>query len=155
LKATATVDVPPWRRRREDIPALATFSLRAAPAGTPRPQQYSQSALALLSALPWPGTATELRHLIDNVCPAVHRAVIQLDDLLERASLDGLATRLDTGVTLRDLRARFEREYISAVLVRHHGRVGEAAKALGIQRTNLYRKVRQLNVARSLLGARR
>jgi DNA-binding NtrC family response regulator len=143
------------RRRREDIPALAAFFLRAAPAGTRRPQQFSRSALALLSALPWPGNATDLRHLIDSVCPAVQRTVIQLDDLLERASLDGLATRLDTGVTLRDLRARFEREYISAVLVRHHGRVGEAAKALGIQRTNLYRKVRQLNVARSLLGARR
>jgi transcriptional regulator of acetoin/glycerol metabolism len=39
--------------------------------------------------------------------------------------------------------------------MRHHGQVGEAAKALGIQRTNLYRKVRQLNVARSLLSARR
>jgi transcriptional regulator of acetoin/glycerol metabolism len=39
--------------------------------------------------------------------------------------------------------------------MRHHGRVNEAAKALGIQRTNLYRKVRQLNVSRSLLVPRR
>jgi transcriptional regulator of acetoin/glycerol metabolism len=39
--------------------------------------------------------------------------------------------------------------------VKHQGRVGDAAKALGIQRTNLYRKVRQLNVSRSLLVARR
>jgi transcriptional regulator of acetoin/glycerol metabolism len=39
--------------------------------------------------------------------------------------------------------------------MRHHGRVGDAARALGIQRTNLYRKVRQLNVARSLLSARK
>jgi DNA-binding NtrC family response regulator len=50
---------------------------------------------------------------------------------------------------------RFERECISAALVRYHGRVGEAAKALGIQRTNLYRKVRQLKVDKSLLSARR
>ncbi len=149
------VDVPPLRRRREDIPALAAHCLRSAPGDASRPRRFSRSALALLSALPWPGNAVELGQLIHSVALSVRRSVIQIDDLLERASLEGVATRLDTGVTLRDLKARFERECISAVLVRHHGRVGDAAKALGIQRTNLYRKVRQLNVARSLLGARR
>jgi DNA-binding NtrC family response regulator len=149
------VDVPPLRRRREDIPALAAHYLRSAPGHAGRPRRFSRSALALLSALPWPGNASELRQLIDSVDQSVRRSVIQIDDLLERASLEGVATRLDVGVSLRDAKARFERECISAVLVRHHGRVGDAAKALGIQRTNLYRKVRQLNVARSLLGARR
>jgi len=48
--------------------------------------------------------------------------------------------------TLREARAQFEREWIAATLAMHHGSVGEAAKALGIQRTNLYRKVRQLKV---------
>ena len=86
---------------------------------------------------------------------SVERPVIQLDDLLDHASLDGMPARFDAGVTLRDAKARFERDCISAVLMRHHGRVGEAAKALGIQRTNLYRKVRQLNVARSLLSSRK
>jgi len=149
------VDVPPLRRRREDIPALAAHYLRTVMGQTTRPRRLSRAALALLSALPWPGNASELRHLIESVDQSVRRSVIQIDDLLERASLEGVATRLEAGVTLRDAKARFERECISAVLVRHHGRVGDAAKALGIQRTNLYRKVRQLNVARSLLGARR
>ena len=48
--------------------------------------------------------------------------------------------------TLREARAQFEREWIIATLDMHHGRVGDAAKALGIQRSNLYRKVRQLKV---------
>ena len=65
------------------------------------------------------------------------------------------APRLDAGGTLRDARMKFERECISAALVRHHGRVGEAAKALGIQRTNLYRKVRQLKVDKALLSSQR
>ena len=59
------------------------------------------------------------------------------------------AVRLAAGrgtPTLRAARAQFEREWIIATLDLHHGRVGEAAKALGIQRTNLYRKVRQLKV---------
>ena len=76
-------------------------------------------------------------------------------DLLDQASLDGLAARVDPGLTLREAKARFERDCISAMLLRHHGRVGEAAKALGIQRTNLYRKVRQLNVSRTLLSSRK
>ena len=59
------------------------------------------------------------------------------------------------GLTLRDARAGFERDFISATLTRHNGRVGEAAKALGLQRTNLYRKVRQLNISRAVLVARK
>ena len=80
---------------------------------------------------------------------------MQLEDVLAHVRLDGDAPRIDTGLTLREARRRFERECITAMLIRHHGRVGEAAKALGIQRTNLYRKVRQLKVDKALLSARR
>jgi DNA-binding NtrC family response regulator len=115
----------------------------------------SRSALALLGALPWPGNVPDLRNLLSILTQTVSRPVLQLDDVLEHAQLDGMTPAIDPGVTLRAAKARFERDCISAVLIRHHGRVGEAAKALGIQRTNLYRKVRQLNVARSLLSARK
>lgn len=150
------IDVPPLRRRREDLPSLAAYFLRAeAAVQQAGAKSFSRAALRLLMALPWHGNAVELRELIATLVRSVPRQVIQIDDLLEHASLDGIAARIDTGVSLRDAKARFERECISAVLMRHHGRVAEAAKALGIQRTNLYRKVRQLNVARSLLSARR
>ena len=46
----------------------------------------------------------------------------------------------------RDLSERFERDYVAAVLQHHRGRMGDAARALGIERTNLYRKIRQLNI---------
>jgi two-component system nitrogen regulation response regulator NtrX len=150
------IDVPPLRRRREDIPLLAVHFLRSACAGAGVPVKgLSRSAMALLSALPWPGNARDLRSLIETLMHAVGPSVIQLEDVLAHASLEGASARIDTGMTLRDARARFEHDCISAVLIKHHGRVGDAAKALGIQRTNLYRKVRQLNVARSLLAARR
>jgi DNA-binding NtrC family response regulator len=48
---------------------------------------------------------------------------------------------------LRDARFRFERDYITAVLDQHHGRIPDAARALGLQRTNLYRKMRLLKIA--------
>ena len=154
--STVRIDAPPLRRRREDIPLLSAHFLRLACDDQHVPGKgMSRSAMAVLSALPWPGNARELRGLLETLVRSVPRPVIQLDDLLEHASFEGLAARLDSGMSLRDAKARFERDCISAVLVKHHGRVGEAAKALGIQRTNLYRKVRQLNVARSLLAARK
>jgi DNA-binding NtrC family response regulator len=151
--AVLPIEVPPLRRRREDIPLLAVHllsELRQALGASP--QRFSRAALALLSALPWPGNATELRALVETLVQSVERAVIQLDDVLEHVRLDGVSPRLDVSGTLRDAKARFERDWISAVLMKHQGRVEDAARALGIQRTNLYRKVRQLKVARTLLA---
>jgi DNA-binding NtrC family response regulator len=154
--AQVQIEVPPLRRRREDIPALAVHFLRKAGENQPASQKsFSRSALILLAALPWHGNARELQQMVGTLIRSVRKPVIQLEDLLDQASLDSLAARVDPGLTLREAKARFERDCISTVLMRHHGRVGEAAKALGIQRTNLYRKVRQLNVARSLLSPRK
>jgi DNA-binding NtrC family response regulator len=154
--AAVRIDVPPLRRRREDIPLLAVHFLgRACTAAGVPPRGVSRSAMALLSALPWPGNARDLRALLETLLHATTRPVIQLEDVLAHASLDGASAKIDTSVSLRDARARFEHDCISAVLIKHHGRVGDAAKALGIQRTNLYRKVRQLKIARSLLAPRR
>jgi DNA-binding NtrC family response regulator len=150
------IEMPPLRDRREDIPMLAVHMLREIDRAAARaPQCFTRSALALLSALPWPGNGREVRSVLETVVATVRRPVIELEDLFEHIRLDGVRARLDGAGTLRDARARFERDWISAVLVKHHGRVSEAARALGIQRTNLYRKVRQLNVARTLLASRR
>jgi DNA-binding NtrC family response regulator len=154
--AQTRLDMPPLRRRREDVPLIVAAMLREL--GTAHgltPKTCSRAALVMLSALPWPGNGRELRGLLETLTRSSPRPVIQLDDLFEHVKLDGLAARVEAGGTLRDAKARFERDWISAVLMKHHGRVGEAAKALGIQRTNLYRKVRQLKVARTLLGPRR
>jgi DNA-binding NtrC family response regulator len=150
------IDVPPYRARREDLPQLILQAARAHgdALGTP-PKHFTRAALSLLSALPWRGNGDEVASLVGTLTRAVAGPVIDLDDVLAQAPLDGGAAPLTPGQTLRDARARFERDCISAVLQRHQGRIGDAARALGIQRTNLYRKVRQLNVARSLLPGRK
>jgi DNA-binding NtrC family response regulator len=150
------LEAPPLRRRREDIPVLAAHLLRRECTELLCDvKTFSRAALALLAALPWRGNAAELHSLVQTLCRTSKRLVIQIDDVLEHASLDAMGARMEAGTTLREARMQFERDCISAVLVKHQGRVGDAAKALGIQRTNLYRKVRQLNVSRSLLVARR
>jgi len=154
--AQVRIDVPPFRRRREDIPLIATWVLHDVCERHGVSQKaLSRAALVTLSALPWLGNGPELTGLLQTLVTASPRAIIQLEDLFDHVRLDGLTARVETGGTLRDARARFEREWISSVLIKHHGRVGEAARALGIQRTNLYRKVRQLKVAKNLLAPRK
>jgi len=154
--AQVQIDMPSLRRRREDIPLLAAQLLRqVCVERNIAPKSFSRSVLQVMSAMPWNGNAPELKALLDTLVNTVGGPVIQLENLLEHASLAGAGDPIEVGATLREAKARFERDCISAVLMRHHGRVPEAAKALGIQRTNLYRRIRQLNVARSLLSARR
>jgi len=144
------IDMPPLRNRREDVPALANYFLREVCAALGLPAKtFSRPALALISALPWRGNAAELRGLIDALVSSSNGGPIGLDDVLTHVKLDGGPLVFSNNGTLRQARARFEREYIAATLERHHGRISDAAKALGIQRTNLYRKMRSLRVSRA------
>jgi DNA-binding NtrC family response regulator len=142
------IDVPPLRSRREDVPALANYFLREICASLRVPSKtFSRSALSLLAALPWRGNAAELQSVLVAVVTAVQGArSITLEDVLTHVRLDGGGVAFATGGTLKQARTRFERDYIVAVLDQHRGRISDAAKALGIQRTNLYRKMRSLRV---------
>lgn len=143
------IDLPSLRNRREDLPALANHFLRASCASQAvPPKTLARPALSLIGALPWRGNAVELRALLETVVSRVPGHTVGLDDVLAHVRLDGGAAVFAEGGTLRQARTRFERDYIAAVLEQHQGRISEAAKTLGIQRTNLYRKMRSLRVNR-------
>lgn len=146
--ATIRIDVPTLRQRAEDIPLLAMHFLKTACLGNgAKPKTFSRAALALVSTLPWAGNALELRGLCERLAILVPRGVVLVEDVLPHVSFDG---DQDPGMrrydSLKLARERFERDYITSVLKHHKGRMGAAAKALGIERTNLYRKIKQLNI---------
>lgn len=143
------VDVPALRQRREDIPDLAAHLLHVlCVREIVPPKQLSDAAKTMLAALPWRGNVEELQRLLEVLIMRAASVSISLEDVLANVRLDGQATRFAVGASLREARARFETEYIAAVVAHHHGRIPEAAKTLGIQRSNLYRKMRRLNVRR-------
>ena len=107
---------------------------------------FSRSALSLLGALPWPGNTAELRLLTERLAVLVTRGVVLLEDVLANVRLEGAEALGGRSGTLREARERFERDYVATVLQQHRGRMGDAAKELGIERTNLYRKIKQLNI---------
>jgi two-component system nitrogen regulation response regulator NtrX len=145
------IELPSLHKRREDIPALANWLLDNWCRSVSAPKKtLTPAAASLLASLRWRGNTPELRAFLEAVAPHV-AAEITAEQLLAHIRLESGALAAYR-LSLREARRRFEREYISAILEQHHGRVANAAEMLGIKRTNLYRKLRQLRVVRP--GAR-
>jgi DNA-binding NtrC family response regulator len=146
--AVTRIDLPSLRERLVDIPVLAARLLDELSTATElAPRSFTQAALALLSALHWPGNLAELRSVVERVLAENAGDTIQIEQLLPALQLDRASTAsfVPAG-SLRDARLRFERDYIASVLQHHGWRMAEAAQTLGIQRPNLYRKARQLGI---------
>lgn len=146
------IDLPPLRDRGEDVPALAQRLLDDICGEGPPARTFTQTALALLGALNWPGNFAELRGAIERVAAETRAEVIQVEHLLPALQLLRAPAPFAPSGNLREARLRFERDYIAAVLQHHGWRMAEAAQTLGIQRPNLYRKARQLGIPLSRLS---
>jgi transcriptional regulator with AAA-type ATPase domain len=145
------LDLPPLRQRPADIPLLigCLVGESAIAARVPIPT-FTREALTLLGALPWRRNFEELREVLNLLVRSAAGGVVRLEDVLDHVPLEPITTSQGSTRSLREARLCFERHYIASVLSRHRGRMEDAAKTLGMQRTNLYRKVRQLGI-----GARR
>ncbi len=138
------VVVPALRERPGDLRAIIDRVLRDRGDGD---RTFTQPALTTLAALPWTRNLDELVEVLAAIAGDAGDIVTQ-EDVLAHVPIDGPFTRRDLTVSLREARRRFEREYISAVLARHQWRMSDAAETLGIERANLYRKTRQLGIAK-------
>ncbi len=141
---TCRIVLPPLRQRAGDLAAIIERVV-ADMGGAPRP--FTQPAVTVLAALPWTGNLDELVDVLGKIL-AHAGAIVTQEDVLAHVPIDGAFARPDLTASLREARRRFERDYIAAVLERHQWRMSEAARALGIERANLYRKTRQLGIAR-------
>jgi len=135
---TVEIRLPPLRERREDIPLLAEHFLRRhARRYTKAIAGFDPDGMQALLAHPWPGNVRELDH-------AIERAVLLAAGDSVRASDLGLRAAAADGGRLEDLTLEeVERVLIEKALKRHAGNVSEAAKALGLSRSALYRRLAQ------------
>lgn len=139
--------IPSLRQRPQDLGAIIE-ALLAELSGGREPRSITQPAVTVLAALPWTDNIDELAGVLQRV----HQhegSVVRQEDVLAELPIDGAFARTDLTASLREARQRFEREYIAAVLERHQWRMSDAARALGIERANLYRKARQLGISRA------
>ncbi len=147
------IALAPLRERPEDIPELVgALAEEIAAAHQSTPRTYAPAALTALASLPWPRNLDGLRDMLTRLHRAAPGAPARQEDVLHSLGFDGVPARLARFDKLRDARMRFEREYIGAVLDQHGWRMAQAAATLGIERANLYRKIRQLGLTRPTGG---
>ena len=145
-----THHLPPLRERSEDVIPLAEHFLKqfAAKAGRRTPA-LSAEARKRLQAHPWPGNVRELRNTIERVVYLGSGETVEPGDLTfllapgRPGSAPGVAGP-DTG--LAEATKDFQREFIGAAVDRVRGNMSEASKLLGLHRSNLYRKMKQLEM---------
>jgi DNA-binding NtrC family response regulator len=147
--ATRELVLVPLRDRRDDIgPIAATLMAQAARGARRVPRRFTEAALALLGALAWDGNIAALDQVVRELAAQETERAVRVEDVLARLNPAMIAGPNAPRSSLREARRQFEREYIAAVLEHSGWRMGQAARLLGIQRTNLYRKARQLGIER-------
>lgn len=151
--------VPPLRERREDIPELARHFAKAAERRLGKgPLSLADSALERLAAADWPGNVRELENVVSR---AALRATFGRDpdepveiesrhlDLEARAgSAPPSGVERIAALPLRERVAAFQRNAVVDALERHHGGWAEAARDLGMDRSNLYHLAQRLGISR-------
>jgi DNA-binding NtrC family response regulator len=145
------VHAPPLRERREDVPELAArFLAEACERNGRRPMRLSRGALASLQAHDWPGNVRELRNLLERVAILIDGPEVSQEDVA--SVLPGArrprAERYRGGASFHDLVEEAEREVILGALERHGENISETARALGLERSHLYKKMRALGLRR-------
>jgi two-component system nitrogen regulation response regulator NtrX len=141
--------VPPLRDRREDIPVLADYFLRVfTTAYGRRPKELTAEAYATLQEYYWPGNVRELRNLMERIVIMNPQARIDARhiplNLTRRTVIERPADRF---ASLAEVRESAERDYILKKLEETKGNVSRTAELLGLERSNLYRKMKTLGIA--------
>ena len=147
--------MPALRNRRSDIPLLAGHFLARAAARAGRPVDgFTPAALAALVAHAWPGNVRELEHAVERGVYLGTSSAVDVGDLPPAVVAAG-AIRLEPRGegALRQSLAVPERQLILEALKHHAWRRDAAARALGINRTTLYKKAKRLGLDLSSLPA--
>jgi len=154
--AVVPLRVPALKERREDVPALARYFLQRSAdlSGTPL-RQLSADALAALQAYDWPGNVRQLRNQMDwlvIMAPGGAADPIRADMLPPEIGSSAPALfNADPSadimsLPLRDARDLFETQYLQAQLLRFGGNISRTAGFVGMERSALHRKLKQLGI---------
>jgi two-component system nitrogen regulation response regulator NtrX len=146
--------VPPLRDRQEDIGLLADhFMAEFAREYGRRIKRLEPGAIATLQQYPWPGNVRELRNVIERLMIMVPGDSITAVDVVfldrdpqQRPAVQAPVTER---LTLHEARDRFERDLILRTLAEQQGNMSRTAEVLGVERSNLYRKMKAFGIAPS------
>ncbi|MCC5813341.1 MAG: sigma-54-dependent Fis family transcriptional regulator, partial [Leptospira sp.] len=141
------IDLPPLRERVEDIPILVEYYLKKSiEENNLKPKVLDNDALQAFQSHFWPGNIRELKNIIERLSIMIPEDTIRASHVKEALVGFKKANEMVEKGDLKSAKEEFERQYISRALHVAEGNVTKASKALGIERTHLYRKIKQLNI---------
>jgi two-component system nitrogen regulation response regulator NtrX len=141
--------LPPLRERAEEVPVLAEyFAAQVAAQNSWRTKHFSAEALEILKTYAWPGNVRELRNVVERVLLLSNAETITAGEveMALPAVRNGPSGPAAENGTLAHRIESFEREVLLAELRRHHHHMTNVARALGLERSHLYKKCQQLGI---------
>ncbi|MFZ5556995.1 MAG: sigma-54-dependent transcriptional regulator [Pseudomonadota bacterium] len=149
MLAACTVAVPALADHREDIPEIArTLLVRMVESGDAPMRTFNTAALNALRNSPWPGDLAQLESVVRSLAQTCLTEEIGAEDverLLPRNAA-AAAAPVPLDLPLREARERFERLYFEHHIVLEDGNITRVAEKAGLERTHLYRKLKQLGI---------
>lgn len=149
-----SIDIPPLRERVEDIRELTQHFISViCDEYNICNKEISNEAIELLMNYSWQGNVRELKHKLQEIIIYHEGKIINADNVREWILTNTGEPEQENMInsnTLRSARENFEREHIQKTLIACNWNIPTAANALGIERTNLYRKMKQLGIAKEI-----
>jgi Nif-specific regulatory protein len=145
--SVVTLDLPPLRDRPEDILPLAEFFLeRFCTQARRRPLSLSTESRRRLQLHAWPGNIRELRNLMERVAFLCSHDRVEAEDLAFILSPEADGGSPESETRLSEATDKFQEIHIRRMIKRTKGNMSNAAELLGLHRSNLYRKMKQLGM---------
>lgn len=141
-----TIEIPPLRVRKEDIPPLAEFLIaKLSNKEELKTKKISDKALDCLKTYDWPGNVRELENVLERAINFLGEDHIILPEHLPKF-LTGIDSSQDCSKKLKDIVDDAERNAIVNALINNNNNKSSAANALGISRTSLYEKMKKYEI---------
>lgn len=139
--------VPPLRERSEDIPLLVEHFNRRFSADYGRPAKtFAEDAIEALKKYTWPGNVRELRNTVERVIIMTAKQKIAAADLPSFGTADEAPAASFRFPSFKAATDAYQREFILHKLAEHDGNVSKAAEEMGVDRSHLYRRMRNLGI---------
>ena len=141
------IRVPPLRERTEDIPSLVSEFLKEISMNTNlETKEFDGEALDIMRRYHWPGNVRELRNLVERLVIMTPGKIIQGKDIPapfnQRSPMEEEFASILTSSSYKEAKGNFEKVFISRKLREFNGNISQTADALGIERSNLHRKIK-------------
>jgi DNA-binding NtrC family response regulator len=144
-----TVNVPPLRERKEDIPLFINYFAEQISRQQNIPRKlFTPDTIEFLSSLKWQGNVRELKNTIERMIiltdsEVINREVLEEEEHKFNSEMDKL---INSPISLHDFQNESEKIFIERKLAENNWNISKTAELLNIQRSHLYTKIKQYNI---------